>query len=91
VVYDAPLLFEAGLDSECDAVLFVEAPEAVRMARARSSRGWSEQDYAVRQAAQWPLERKRALCRFVVTNDRDGVDPDRQCAEIAAILTGGQG
>lgn len=91
VVYDAPLLFEAGLDKECDAVLFVDAPESVRIERARRGRGWDEAEYRRRQAAQWPIEQKKARCRFVVENDRDGIDLSEPCRRIAAILSGGQG
>ncbi len=91
VVYDAPLLFEAGLDKECDAVAFVDAPLGIRMARSRRSRGWSEEEYLRRQAAQWPLERKKALCRFVIQNEREGVDLAERCREIAGILLSGQG
>ncbi|MBL8746056.1 MAG: dephospho-CoA kinase [Phycisphaerae bacterium] len=90
VIYDAPLLFEAGLDQECDAIVFVEAPEPIRLERARRGRGWDEVEYRRRQAAQWPLERKKARCRFVIQNERDGVDLAEPCRQIAAILLGGQ-
>lgn len=70
-IIDAPLLFEAGLDAECDAVLFVEAPEAARLARVRATRGWSEAELRRREAAQWPLDRKRGLATMVVPNDGD--------------------
>lgn len=91
VVYDAPLLFEAGLHGECDAVVFVDAPEAIRLERARVSKGWDEAEFGRRQAAQWPLERKKALCRFVIRNEGPLSDLPEQCARIAAILLGDQG
>ncbi len=91
VVYDAPLLFEAGLHIECDAVVYVDAPEPVRIERARRGRRWDDAEYRRRQAAQWPLEQKKALCRFVIQNDEDGVDLSVPCRRIAAILVGGQG
>lgn len=91
IVYDAPLLFEAGLDRECDAVAFVEASEAVRAARVCQSRGWDRGELARREGAQWPIERKKALCRFVIQNDGHAVDLAEQCRRIAAILTGDQG
>ncbi|MFO0860474.1 MAG: dephospho-CoA kinase [Phycisphaerales bacterium] len=69
-VIDAPLLLEAGVDSECDAVVFVEAPREQRLARVRS-RGWDEAELDRREAAQWPLDRKRAAAAFVVLNDAD--------------------
>src|SRR5688572_6841261 len=45
-VIDAPLLFEAGLDAECDSVIFVETSRATRFARLAASRGWTEAELA---------------------------------------------
>ncbi len=71
VVYDAPLLMEAGLDRECDAVIFVDAPEEARRTRVAQERGWSEEELGRREAAQLPVEEKRARARFVVHNKGD--------------------
>ncbi|MEL7474196.1 MAG: dephospho-CoA kinase [Planctomycetota bacterium] len=68
VVIDAPLLFEAGLDEECDAVVFVAAPRAVRLERLRRDRGWDEHELARRERAQWPIERKREGCSHEIDN-----------------------
>lgn len=68
VVIDAPLLFEAGLDAECDAVVFVDAPRQERVDRVMRNRGWTAEELERRESAQWPLERKRAASRFVVAN-----------------------
>ena len=72
VVIDAPLLLEVGLDKECDAVLFVDAPEAVRRARVIGNRGWSAAQFSVRQAAQMSLDQKRARASAVLVNAEDG-------------------
>jgi dephospho-CoA kinase len=68
VVIDAPLLFEAGSDRGCDAVIFVDAPREQRLERVRS-RGWEESELARREAAQLPLEAKRSRSRYVIVND----------------------
>lgn len=68
LVIDAPLLFEAGLDAECDAILFVDAPREVRLERVRRHRGWDESELDRREAAQWPVHRKRAGADEVVEN-----------------------
>lgn len=68
VIVDAPLLFEAGLDSECDAVVFVSAPREVRLARVARSRGWDARELDRREAAQWPVEKKRAACGYEIDN-----------------------
>lgn len=68
-VVDAPLLFEAGVDRECDVLIFVDAPRSVRLERVAKARGWSEDELDRRERAQLPLEDKRARCRYVVNND----------------------
>lgn len=70
-VIDAPLLLEAGLDRECDLVLFVDAPRELRLRRLRESRGWEEAELDRRERAQWPLDRKRARADHVISNDAD--------------------
>jgi dephospho-CoA kinase len=70
-VIDAPLLVEAGLDAECDAVIYVDAPRQVRLKRVMDSRGWSEEELARREAAQYPLDRKRKAAHHCVSNDGD--------------------
>ena len=69
VIVDAPLLFEAGLDKECDAVVFVDAPKENRLKRVRETRGWDEEELNRREKAQLPLEEKRRRADVVITND----------------------
>jgi dephospho-CoA kinase len=88
-VIDAPLLLEAGVDKICDEVVFVDAPRAVRLARVKASRGWSEHELDRREAAQWPLDRKRAASGYVITSggtgDRQG-EGDELDGQVAAVL-----
>ena len=70
-VIDAPLLLEVGLHTECDSIWFVEAPIEARQARALATRGWPASELARREAAQWPLDQKRALAHHVLCNDGD--------------------
>ena len=74
VVLDAAILLEAGWHTLCDRIVLVDAPREQRLARLAAARGWSEQTLAGREAAQWPLERKRALADAVVSND-SGIQP----------------
>lgn len=69
VVMDAPLLFEAGLDTECDVLIFVEASPDTRLERVRRSRGWDAAELNRREASQWPLDQKRKACGVVIHND----------------------
>lgn len=70
VIIDAPLLFEAGIHAECDAVVFVDTPRETRLARVQEHRGWDGAELDRRERAQWPLERKRAMCAFTIRNER---------------------
>jgi dephospho-CoA kinase len=69
VVIDAALLFEAGWDKLCDRIIFVDAPRDVRLERA-VRRGWSAEQFAAREAAQWPPEEKRQRAQIVIRNVR---------------------
>jgi dephospho-CoA kinase len=78
VVIDAPLLVEAGWNEFCDRMVFVEAPRAVRLARA-VGRGWSEQDFAAREARQESCEVKRRLADVVIDNAGSEESTRAQC------------
>lgn len=67
VVIDAALLVEAGWSGICTAVLFVDCPRDVRRARART-RGWGDEEFARREAAQLPIEEKRRRASHVIDN-----------------------
>ena len=87
VIVDAPLLFEAGLDADCDAVVYVEAPRALRLERVRE-RGWDEAELDRREKAQWPLEQKRHRSDHVVVNAGHPEEIDRQVEGVLrAILS----
>ena len=66
-ILDAPVLLEAGWDALCDHLVYVDAPEAERLARARA-RGWTVEEYRRREAAQVALAEKRARADFVIDN-----------------------
>ncbi len=68
-VIDAPLLFEAGIESECDGIFFIDTPLNQRLERVTTSRGWSEEDLAAREARQMSLDEKRARATDVIPND----------------------
>jgi dephospho-CoA kinase len=70
-IWDTPLLFETGLDQECDAVVFVETPVSQRLARVSQSRGWDSAELARREKSQWALDRKREISDYVIRNTAD--------------------
>jgi len=86
VVLDAPLLFEAGFDGVCDAVIFVDAPLEMRVERVRRTRGWTEEELLRREKAQLPLEEKRRRSDVIVSNERDAAAVEAQVGRALAAL-----
>jgi len=70
-VWDTPLLMEVGLDKLCDTVVFVDAPEALRLLRVRQQRGWEPAELARREILQMPLDKKRGMSDYIVSNTAD--------------------
>jgi len=87
LVIDAPLLLEAGWDRRCDAVVFVEAPQAVRLARLQAERGWTAEDLARREDSQLALDEKRSRADHIVRNSGDLKDLARQVRRVLAEIT----
>jgi dephospho-CoA kinase len=75
-VLDAALLYETSWNELCDGVLFVDAPQEVRRQRA-ITRGWSSEQFADREASQWPVARKRTLATWILANQgsTDEIEP----------------
>lgn len=69
IVEDAPLLYEVGLDEQCDVVIFVAASPEKRLERVRRSRGWSEEELHRRESQQLPLDFKASRADYVIDND----------------------
>ncbi len=87
LVIDAPLLFEAGLDEECDAVLFVDTDRDRRVARLTGSRGWNEAELTKREKSQFSLDDKRARADYFVINNGDLDELSEQVRRILNELT----
>ena len=71
LVIDAPLLVEAGIDEQCDAVIFVNCDRSKRLDRLTQNRGWSDRELNQREESQLPLDAKRTRADYVVDNDGD--------------------
>ena len=80
-VLDAAVMRKAGWDKFCDKIVMVDAPQAVRLARARS-RGWTEAEFAAREAAQESLDEKRDLADLVIDNSGS---PEATRAEVRRL------
>jgi dephospho-CoA kinase len=64
-------------------VIFVDSPLELRLERVRANRGWPAEELARREAAQWPLDQKRACAHHVVSNEGD---PASLRAQVRAVL-----
>jgi len=83
IVVDAAVLIEARLDEgRCDALLFVEAPEAQR--RGRSA--LSPEQFDERTRAQMPLLEKQKQSDFIIHNTHSLEDLEKQVAELWPAL-----
>ena len=69
LVIDAPLLLEVGLDTLCDALIFVESSRELRLSRVSESRGWTLEELDRREDAQLPLDTKRNKADYVLINE----------------------
>ncbi|THF68126.1 dephospho-CoA kinase [Deinococcus sp. Arct2-2] len=68
LVQDVPLLFEGGLKVGMDAVLVVDAPLELRIARVMARSQLTREEVLARDARQTPAEEKRRKASFVIEN-----------------------
>jgi dephospho-CoA kinase len=90
VVIDAPLLTEGPLRKICDAIVFVEAPEAVRIARTKAERNWQAEHHRLREKAQSSVEAKRGAATVVLENRGTVQDLERACEALYRGWVGGR-
>lgn len=83
IVYDAPLLFEARLDKECDFVIAITADRQTRIERIMARDGISLDTARGRLDSQHPNEYYMRRSDFCARNDGTA---DELCAELDDIL-----
>jgi len=69
VVLDAAVMLEAGWEQMCDRILYVDAPRDLRLARLAARSGWTDEQLATREAAQWPAVDKMKRATAIIVND----------------------
>jgi len=84
-VWDTPLLLEAGLGGQCDAIVYVDAPEAERIERVRQTRGWDEAELHRREKLQMPLDKKLDMANDIVRNTAGADDEVRN--QVRKVLS----
>jgi dephospho-CoA kinase len=90
IVLDAAIMLEAGWHKECDRLVFIDAPRAMRLARLKEKRGWSPAEVEDREKAQWPLLEKRNHADVVLDNsgtlERLAAQVDQLLAKWGIVL-----
>jgi dephospho-CoA kinase len=82
ILLDAAIMLEAGWNSACDRLVFVEVPREVRLKRLLDQRGWDEKEVAKREQAQMPLDEKRNRADEVLDNSGSPDEVDRQVERL---------
>lgn len=84
VLLDIPLLYETGLDRDCDAVAVVSAPPETQRARVLA-RGMTEAEFQLILSRQTPDAEKRARADYIIPTT--GLEPARAAVKdvLAAI------
>jgi dephospho-CoA kinase len=86
LVFEIPLLFETGGDTEFDKVVVVSASANFQRARVLARQGMTEAKLASILERQTPDEEKRKRADFVVDTGTDLSTTERQVREILACL-----
>ncbi|THI84908.1 MAG: dephospho-CoA kinase [Nitrospira sp. CG24A] len=77
VIYDVPLLFEAGIDERVDRTIVVTANRETQIARLKTRNSLSRTEAIRRIRSQMPLSKKIHLADIVI----DGTRPPRQAMQ----------
>jgi dephospho-CoA kinase len=87
VISDIPLLFEVDDPTSFDAVILVDAPEAIRRARLLASRPLNESEVDRMLAAQLSSNLKRGRSDYIIENNGDRAALERAARVVWQKLT----
>jgi dephospho-CoA kinase len=86
-ILDAAVMLKAGWNKFCNTIIFVEVPKEVRMARARA-RGWNDEEFNAREAAQEILNVKRKHADVTIDNSGSLERTKAQIQQLWPMLVG---
>ena len=89
IVFDLPLLFEAGLEGGFDLTICVWADDKVRLARALA-KGFEREDFKRRDLKQYGLELKADKADIVICSNGDRKTLKEKTVRIFNIIKGNQ-
>ncbi|WP_040952687.1 dephospho-CoA kinase [Gorillibacterium massiliense] len=78
VVVDVPLLYESDLQFMFEAVMVVYIPEDLQITRLMKRDGYSREQAEMRLNSQLSVEEKRRRADYVIFNDKDIAETERQ-------------
>jgi dephospho-CoA kinase len=87
IVYEAPLLFEAGAERRVDAVLVVRVDPLLQLKRLMARDGISEKEARDRIASQMPQVEKVARADYVIDNSGSPEETEAQVRNLFRRLT----
>lgn len=86
IVYESPLLVEAGLYRGWDTVVVVSAPVDVQLERAIEGSGFTEEQVRARMSAQATPEQRAAVANVILDNEGTMEELERQVDRLWAGL-----
>jgi len=86
VVNDVPLLAEGGMKDRYEAVVVVDTDPQTQLDRLVGMRGMTEADAKARMAAQATREQRLAIADYVIRNDGDLDQLQKQVEEVWNVL-----
>ena len=85
-IIDAPLLFEAGIEKECDAVIGVLADRETRLSRIMKRDGITKEDAMMRISSQNSDGFYRSSCQYILENNNDYAALESQISRLLMEL-----
>ena len=82
VIFDAPLIYEWGIEEYFDRIVVVDAEEERRLARVQRRSGLPEREIRDRMARQMKSQEKRIRADFVIENNEDLAALEKQAFRL---------
>jgi len=86
IVWDTPLLFEVGLNTQCDAIVFVKVRKEQRLERVLAARGWTAEELDKREKFQIPLDKKADIADYCIDNSGNVASSLRQVQRVLSQI-----
>jgi dephospho-CoA kinase len=82
IVVDAAIMLESGWSKHCNRLVYVQAPEELRLRRLAETRSWTPAEVQAREDAQMSLEDKVKRADHVLDNSGSAEQTSRQIDDL---------